>query len=233
MSSNKQIPDFTSLVSHQLRTPFATINWHAEMLLSGRLGAMNPKQAKYIREIYRASRRMLDMVNTVLSISRIEKGVPAGEFGPTDISALAEAIFRERRFEIKEKNLIVRKSFEKIPKIHADPNQINMIVQNLLSNAIKYTPAGGRIAFAIKREVQQGVAGVSISMADSGIGIPKSAEKNIFGKFFRAKNARAQEAEGSGLGLYILKSVIEEMHGRIWFTSEEGKGTTFFVFLPT
>lgn len=227
--ADKAKTEFASLVSHQLRTPFSTINWYVELLLSKDVGSLNEKQMDYLQEIYKASKRMVALINVLLSVSRIEMGISSVEEKPTDIVSLAEVILNEVEPEIQEKKLKIEKTFDKnIPQILADSKQLTMIFQNLLANAIKYSLKGGRISLKIGFKGKE----IMISVADSGIGIPKTAQSKIFSRFFRAENAKAQEAEGAGLGLYLLKAIIDLMGGKIWFKSQENKGTTFYVTFP-
>lgn len=227
--SDKAKSEFASLVSHQLRTPFATINWYIELLLSEDAGKLNAKQKQYLEEAYHASKRMVNLVNVLLSISRIEMGTTIVEAKPTDIVSSAEIILKENKLEIQNKKLKVSTTYGKnIPTVLVDPKQLSMVFQNLLGNAIKYTPAGGKIFIKIELKGKE----IVIAIKDTGIGIPKSAQPNIFGRFFRADNAKESEPEGAGLGLYILKSIVDQMKGKIWFESQENKGTTFFVTFP-
>lgn len=228
-AADKAKTEFASLVSHQLRTPFSTINWYVELLLAGDVGPLNKKQIQYLEEVYQASQRMVNLINVLLSISRIEMGISMDETEPVNPVALAEVILAERRLETRQKRLKIDTAYaQNVPEIQADPKHITMIFQNLLSNAIKYTPAGGTIKLGVR--VQD--ADLLISVVDTGMGIPEAAKAKVFTRFFRADNAQAHEAEGVGLGLYILKAIIDEMGGRIWFNSTEGRGTSFYVSIP-
>ncbi len=229
-AADKVKTEFASLVSHQLRTPFSTINWYIELLLSGDAGKLSPKQTDYLNEVYQASKRMVDLDNLLLNSSRIEMGLSTGDTEQVNIVSLAEVILKERRLESRQKKLTIRKKFDKnIPLIRADSKQLFMIFQNLLSNAIKYTPQGGKITLGIacKKSI------VSITVADTGIGIPEGDQSKIFSRFFRAENAKAEQQEGvGGLGLYILKAIVDQMDGKIWFESQEHRGTTFHITFP-
>lgn len=228
-AADKAKTEFASLVSHQLRTPFSTINWYVELLLAGDVGKLNKKQTAYLEEVYRASQRMVNLVNVLLSISRIEMGISTDEPTRVDVVSLANVILRESQLEMKKKKLTISKQFdEDIPEFFADSKQIAMIFQNLLSNAIKYTPKGGDIGLKVTIKNDH----LLVSVSDTGMGIPKNAESKMFSRFFRANNAMENESEGTGLGLYILKSIIDKMKGKIWFESRETKGTTFYVTLP-
>jgi len=227
--SDKAKTEFASLVSHQLRTPFATINWYVELLLAKDIGPLNQKQEDYLREVYKASKRMVALVNVLLSVSRIEMGTLDIDKKMIDITCLAETIIDEEKLSIKEKSLKISKRIAKnIPKILADPKQLTIVFQNLLSNAIKYSPKRGKISLKIEHEDKN----IKITVTDSGIGIPKADRPKIFDRFFRADNAKEIEPDGVGLGLYISKAVIEMMGGKIWFKSQVKKGTVFYITIP-
>lgn len=228
-AADKAKTEFASLVSHQLRTPFATINWYVELLLSKDIGPLNEKQTEYLQEVYKASKRMVALVNVLLSVSRIEMGITEIEKKLIDVVTLAKTIVNEEKPKIQEKRLKIKESYdENIPKILADSKQLTIIFQNLLCNAIKYSAQGGKISLKIRRKGKD----IIIIVTDFGLGIPEAAKPKIFYRFFRADNAKAQEPEGVGLGLYILKAVIEMMNGKVWFKSKENKGTTFYVTIP-
>lgn len=227
--ADKAKTEFASLVSHQLRTPFATINWYVELLLAQDIGSLNEKQIKYLQEVYKASQRMIALVNVLLSVSRIQMGKTEIDKKMIDIVSLAKEIVSEEKPQIKDKSLKMEEIYDKnIPKILADFKQITIVFQNLLSNAIKYSPIGGKISLKIGRKGDD----IIIIVSDRGIGIPEVAQPKIFTRFFRADNAKAQEPEGVGLGLYILKAIIDLMDGKVWFKSQENKGTTFYVAIP-
>lgn len=226
---DKSKTEFVSLASHQLRTPLSAIRWYSEMLASEKLGVLNSQQKEYLQEIYQSNRRMIDLVNALLNVSRIDMGTFAIEPVPTDIQEIAESVLRELYVKIQESSLNVTASYEEnFPKVNVDPKLMRVIIQNLLSNAMKYTKKGGSIAFSLTKDAQN----LLIKVSDTGVGIPKAVQDKIFVKLFRADNARVVESEGTGLGLYIIKSIIERGGGRTWFESEENKGTTFFVELP-
>jgi signal transduction histidine kinase len=125
--------------------------------------------------------------------------------------------------------LEIKKNFEaNLPKIKADQELISIVFQNLFSNSLKYTPPGGSIAIGMKRHASH----VLIEISDSGYGIPEKQKSRIFTKMFRADNIRSKETDGTGLGLYIVRAIVKQHGGRVWFESEENKGTKFYVSLP-
>ena len=221
--------EFVSLASHQLKTPLSAINWYSEMVLEEEVGPLNEKQKEYLKNLYDANRRMVELVNSLLNVSRIDLGAFAVEPAPTDFSAVADEVLTELKPQIGLKKLRLDKEYDKqVPSINADPKLLRIIFQNLLSNAVKYTAPNGVIGLALKKEGDN----VLIRVTDTGYGIPAADQGKIFTKLFRADNVRDKEAEGTGLGLYIVKAVVEAGGGRIWFDSLEGRGTSFFITLP-
>jgi len=226
---DKAKTEFVSLASHQLRTPLSSINWYTEMMLSGDAGKINKEQKEYLEEVYAGSKRMVNLVNALLNVSRIELGTFAVDPESVDFRKVAKSVLSELSPEISRKGIKVSaKIEEKLPFITADPKLVRIIFQNLLSNAIKYTKEKGSVNLALKK----GKKDILLKVSDSGIGIPAGQQKNIFTKLFRADNARVGDTEGTGLGLYIVKAIIDHSGGEIKFFSEEGKGTTFNVRIP-
>lgn len=221
--------EFVSLASHQLRTPPTIINWHTEFLLSESLGKFNDKQKEYLRDIYNANRRMIELINALLNVSRIELGTFILEQKPTNLIEIIRLNLSDLVEQIKEKKLQIIENYEEsLPIINSDPNIIGIIFQNLIDNAVKYTQPGGKIEITIKKQASNFL----IKISDSGCGIPKNIQGRMFSKFFRADNAKEIDPNGNGLGLYIVKAVLEQAGGKISFESEENKGTTFYIILP-
>ena len=229
---DKAKTEFVSLASHQLRTPLSTVNWYAEMLLAGDMGKLNEGQKKYLDEVYHSNQRMVTLVNALLDVSRIELGTFVVEPEPTNVVELARSVMNEQKPQIDKKKIMLFPVFEKnIPSIQADPKLLRMVMQNLLSNAVKYTSEGGKVDISLS--LDKGRENIKIQISDTGYGIPKNQQDKIFTKLFRADNVRDKDTGGTGLGLYIVKSVVENFGGKIWFESQENKGTTFFVTLPS
>lgn len=238
---DKAKTEFVSLASHQLRTPLSTINWYTEMLLAGDAGEINENQKKYLDEIYTGNQRMVDLVNSLLNVSRLELGTFVIEPELVDIVELGDSITKEVKPLVDKRKQILEYTHDNdISKILIDSKLLRIVFQNLLSNSIKYTPEEGRIKFDI-HNIKKGnaIAGVNInedslliSVADNGYGISNNQHDKIFSKLFRADNIRDKDTEGTGLGLYIIKTIIDNSGGQIWFESEEDKGTTFYVVIP-
>lgn len=226
---DKAKTEFVSLASHQLRTPLSSINWYAEMLLAGDAGKINSNQKNYLQEIYYGNQRMIELVNSLLNVSRLEMGTFLVEPTKTNILKMADEVIKELTPRSLEKDIKIKKDYDKtLPEINVDPKLMRIIFQNLLSNSIKYTPAKGKVELKINQDAQN----LNIAVTDNGMGIPESQKTNIFSKFFRADNVRQTETEGTGLGLYLVKSIIEHSEGKVSFQSIENKETTFFVSLP-
>lgn len=226
---DKAKTEFVSLASHQLRTPLSTVSWYAEMLLAGDAGRLTDKGKKYLEEIYRSNRRMVGLVNALLSVSRIELGTFAIEPELVSLKEITEMCVKEMESEILKKELKLTIKYDpSLPKILADPKLLGMVCNNILGNSVKYTPVGGQVKLA----VDKGESDIMITVSDTGLGIPKEAQSRIFEKLFRADNAREVDPDGTGLGLYIAKAILDHSGGRIWFESTENKGTTFYVAVP-
>ncbi|MBI2475073.1 PAS domain S-box protein [Candidatus Uhrbacteria bacterium] len=226
---DKAKTEFVSLASHQLRTPLTSINWFIEMLMSGNAGKMTTKQLLYLKDVYSSSKRMSELINSLLNVSRIELGVFISEPIISDLRKIADTAIDELKQSIINKKQTLKTSFDpNLPMIKVDPKLTIMIFQNILSNATKYTPKNGAISFDVKKNGKNAL----IIISDNGIGIPKTQHSKIFTKMFRADNARKIDTDGSGLGLYLVKGILDQTGGTIRFESEEGKGTTFFVTIP-
>lgn len=226
---DKMKNEFISLASHQLRTPLAAIKWYTEMLLKGDAGNLLPEQAKYGETIYSSTQRMIDLVNLLLNISRIESGRINVEPLPTDLKKLVDEVVQEVRIRYADKKQTFSVKFpDTLPMITIDPRLIRQVYVNLLTNASKYTPEKGEI----KIELSKGNTDIISEISDNGYGIPDADQEKLFGKFFRGLKTVTRENEGTGLGLYLVKDIVDVSHGKIWFKSKEGKGTTFWVSLP-
>lgn len=221
--------NFIAIASHQLRTPITSIKWIAELLLSGDLGILNKEQADLVGDLSVSARRMIQLVNSLLNIARIESEDLNVNSEAVNLRKVYDSIVRE--FEVSAKSKKLKFTFINetgMSDFKSDYNLFYEILKNLLSNSIKYTLEGGSI------ETRLSVKGDSIICAvkDTGIGIPKNQQDQIFSKLFRADNAVKVSTDGTGLGMYIIKNLADLLGGKVWFESEENKGTTVYVSLP-
>jgi len=222
--------DFVTLSSHQLRTPLSAVKWFTEILLTERFGKMNKKQLDYLKEIHRSNERAIALVNDLLQVSRVEEGKLHMDYTKIDMPRLIEEVIDANKSSLQSDNITY--NFEiingPIPPVTGDKIKIRRVIQNVFSNAVKYTQKHGRIDMALKRHEKN----VVFSVKDSGVGIPADQQEHIFEKFFRGSNAARIQTDGTGLGLYIARSLIEAHGGKIWFESQEGQGSTFYFSLP-
>jgi len=220
--------EFVSLVSHQLRTPLTSMRLFIEMLLDKEVGPLNEKQHEYLRMVEISTERMIDLVSDFLNTSRLELGQLEVKPQPAHIEDIvANSVDQLKALASQEMITITFKKPE-LPKVPIESNLYAQIVNNLLSNAIHYTPEGG----AIHVNLEKNESGYQLDVADSGIGIPDEARPELFKRFYRADNAKHVIGEGSGLGLYLVKRIIDTCGGRVWYESAQGKGTIFHVIIP-
>jgi signal transduction histidine kinase len=219
--------DFVSFVTHQLRTPLAGIKWMLE--LAAEDPALPADAASYVEDAREAAQRLIDLVNDLLDISRLERGRLTVEPVPVRLGDLTQSVLDETALILRDKGHVVSVSGgDAVPAVLADVQLLRQVVLNLTSNAIKYTPAGGAIAIAMRPEAGR----VTWAITDNGIGIPGASRARLFEKFYRADNAAAVETEGTGLGLYLVRLILEHLGGHIQCESTEGQGSTFTLTLP-
>lgn len=237
---DKAKSEFVSVASHQLRTPLSIINWYLELLESGDSGTLEPEQRIFVDEIAKSSKRMVMLVNTLLDVSRLELGSLKLDNRLTDVSVVITRALNELQYKVEEQKLSVTTDFAELPKVLLDEKHFESVVQGIFANALKYTPEGGSVRLrTVLVKTGQKFGGrklsqtsVAVEVSDTGFGIPKQQQDKIFDKFFRADNVLDKDEPGTGLGLYIAKSVIEAMGGSIWFSSQEGEGSTFYMTVP-
>lgn len=226
--------ELISLASHQLRTPLSAINWYAEALIKEDLGKLNAGQKKYLKEIFSANQKMIELVYDFLNVSRVELGTFSIKLDTTNLEEITQSVLKELQPLIKNKKLSVKEHYDKeVQSLQSDKKIVRLIVQNLVTNAVKYSDFKGKISINMelkKKKSAQPIIYMTIS--DNGFGIPKHQQKKIFTKLFRADNVAKLDTHGSGLGLYLVKSFVEFCKGKITFTSSLNKGTTFYVSLP-
>jgi signal transduction histidine kinase len=220
--------EFVALASHQMRSPLSVITLSTELLRS--LGAAHtPEEEEIVKNIEHEVVKMSSLVDSILNVSRIELGILVVRPEEIDLMAWAAAQLEMMELKAQQKKITLQGVY--LPSelvVPIDPLLMQVVFQNLLANAIKYTAERGSITLTIERQAER----ILISIADTGHGIPDEERRHIFRKLYRASNAASLDPHGTGLGLYIVKSIITATNGSIWFESEEGVGTTFLVALP-
>ncbi len=227
--ANRLKSEFVSIVSHQLRAPLSNLRWSIELLMSGRLGTIEEPQLEYFRILKENSGRMRELVNDLLVVSRIEQGRLPSQKVKVSVNDLVKGLIVNLEPFAKATNVeITLEAEENLPKVFIDPSQLKLIVENFLDNAIRYIKDRGKVEVKLKKQGSS----IYLEVKDDGVGIPYYDQKYIFQKFFRARNILRYQTQGTGLGLYIAKSIIDQAKGKIGFKSQEDKGTTFWFTLP-
>lgn len=227
--ANRMKSEFISIVSHQLRSPLSNLKWAIELLMSGRLGKIEEKQTEYFRILKENSGRMGELVSDLLIVSRIETARLPLRKDEFSLENLIRELIKEFESFARASNVEIEfKSEANLPKILADPSRIRLVIENLLDNAIRYVKDSGKVKMLLEKRAQN----LYFEIKDNGVGIPKEDQKYIFQKFFRSENVLKYQTQGSGLGLYISKAIIERSAGKIGFKSQEGVGSTFWFTLP-
>jgi len=221
--------EFINIVSHQLRSPLTNIKWTFEVLTSKGLEVSSLKQEEYFINVKENIARMVELIDDLLIVSKIEEGiftVHKKEVWLEDL--VGDMVSRYKVFADASHIDLIFKPDNNLHKVLADSSLLKLVIENLIDNAIRYTKGGGRVEIKYEKKSKE----VLFSIADKGVGIPEKEQKFIFRKFFRAENVLKERTRGSGLGLYVCKSIIIKSGGKMWFTSQEGKGTTFYFTLP-
>lgn len=221
--------NFLSMASHELNSPLAAIKGYLSMMLEEHIGgSLNKKQTEYLGMVYTSAKRLAHLVKDLLNVSRIEQGRIHLVLGECNINEIINQAVAEISPNIKEANhKLVVSLDEDLPRTWCDIDRIDEVIVNLLSNAVKYTNPGGRIEISSQKTMDN----ILVTVKDNGLGIPKGSLNKIFGKFEQGDMNRDQR-KGTGLGLYIVKNLIELHKGRIWVESNEGKGSAFYFTLP-
>lgn len=226
----KDIIDNVAFIVHKLKTPTSSIKIALEMLLEGDFGELNEEQKKVIKRTYQRNNTLISFINDLLNLDKIESKSLAHNLKRVDFEELIKSVIDCEQEEIKKRGIkiIIEKPAKKMPLMKFDKEKVFLAIQNIFNNAVKYSKIGGEIIISFSSKGKN----LEIKIKDFGIGIPNNEKDKLFTKFFRCKNAIEVESIGSGLGLYIAKDIIEGHQGKIWFESEENKGSIFFVSLP-
>jgi signal transduction histidine kinase len=220
--------DFVANVSHELKTPLALIRLFAETLELGRVQSAE-KATQYYRVINKESQRLTQLINNILDFSRIEAGRKEYRFAPTDVGRIVSEVVDAYRFQIEQQGFALEVDVpEGLPEIQVDKEAVGQALINLVNNAIKYSPDDKQVAIAVREEGGK----LLLSVVDHGIGIAKNEQKRIFEKFYRAENSLVHDTKGSGLGLALVRHIMDAHGGSVEVESAPGKGSTFTLALP-
>ena len=219
--------EFLANMSHELRTPLNAILGFSGLLSEQLAGSMNDKQRKFLRNIHEAGEHLLDLINDVLDLSRVEAGKLELRPEILTLEVLLEPVAAAGRTAAQDRGVLFEMETSDGAPLFLDPTRVRQVLFNLVSNAVKFTPGGGRVSLVSTIEGRE----LHFDVVDTGIGIPEGVRDRVFGVFERFHEDRAN-ANGTGLGLALTRSLVEQMKGSIGFDSKEGKGTTFHVRLP-
>lgn len=224
--------EFVSVASHQLKTPLTGIKWFMELLLEGKAGDLNDKQKGYVNHAYASNERLIKLVADLLDVSRIEAGIGFElKKSTVDITKIIDQIIEERTSLMDDRKIqiIGGKGISKAIKLYVDKNKVKQVFYNLITNAVYFSGVGGKIEINCRKASGKMI----FSVKDHGKGIPVKYQKKIFDKFFSVGEVIGESMTGgTGLGLYIAKTIVEAHKGEIWLKSKLGKGSTFYFSLP-
>lgn len=221
---------FIDIASHQLRSPLSNLKWITEMIESERVGELEEDQMEYFRMAKENVGRMQKLLSDLVTVSRIQDEKLAFQPEELFLKETTRKVLSEFKFLSGAEDVEINVNAEDdLPEVFVDRNQIKMVIENLLDNAIRYTDGEGKVEISI---IQKGNK-VQFEIKDNGIGISEEDQDYVFKKFFRGKDAAEHQVRGTGLSLYIAKTIVEQSGGEIWFESEQGRGSTFWFTLPT
>jgi signal transduction histidine kinase/GGDEF domain-containing protein len=224
--------EFVSVASHEFRTPLAAIKNAVQLILTGKTGAINETQVKFLSMAERNINRLMNILNDLLSLSRIESGKMTLKFENLDLRGLIEFIHSSFKPQTDGKSIHLRMELPpEVPAINGDREKLEQVLTNLVGNALKFTPEGGEIVISAKPDDGNG-SRMAISVKDTGAGIPSDQLDRIFEKFHQVEGSLQRSVGGAGLGLAITKGLVEAHQGKIFVESEVGKGSTFTFTLP-
>jgi signal transduction histidine kinase len=231
--ANRLKTEFVSIVTHQLRSPLTSLSWAIEALISGEFGKVDEKQLEYLKILKENNGRMGELIRDLITVTKVEDGSQFQNKEPISLETVTkDLVFKFQPF-IEASNIDLKiRADNNLPKVLTVGNQIKIVIENLIDNAIRYAKPKDGTKGLIEISLQKKEKNIQLEIKDNGIGIPKEDQKFIFQKFFRSQNVRETQPYGSGLGLFITKSIIARLGGKIGFKSEEGKGTTFWFILP-
>ncbi len=223
---DKMKSEFITIASHQLRTPLTSIRWVIELFLKKE--KLSKQGKEYLNDVHTSAQRLSDLVDILLNVSRIEEGGVGISPRPLELVSFINGYLGEIKPLSDKKNISIKFKHPKKLEILTDESTLRNIIQSLISNAMEYTPKDGKVDINLVKNEHE----FYLKISDTGIGIPKDEQEHIAQKFTRGSNAMLVKTDGTGMGLYIAYRAVELLGGKIWFESEEKKGTTFSITLP-
>ena len=220
--------DFVASVSHELRTPLTSIRGYLDLVLDGEAGPLTSEQEQYLTVVERNSKRLLALVGDLLVVAQHDSGALSIDLRPGDLRALASDAVSSAAPIAEERGLGLAIIAQEVPEFEFDPARIGQVLDNLISNALKFTAAGGSVEVRVTCEAERAV----VEVADSGMGMSDAEQERLFERFYRTESSATKATPGTGLGLWISKTIIEAHRGEIGVESATGRGTTFRIELP-
>lgn len=232
-SLEKAQAEFVATASHELRSPITAIVGYLSMLKNGDAGPIaNSQQALFMEKAYLNAKRMVGLIENLLLTTRMEAKQIRYEQKPIKLRELIESVIGDVSFKAIEKGIAINCNYRHCGTVLADQDGLRQVITNLLNNGINYTKPNGKVTISFQKILDKNKSRQIIKITDNGVGIAKQDYKKIFAKFSRIENSQSINAGGTGLGLYITKSIVEELNGKIWLRSKLGQGSTFYVSLP-
>jgi len=220
--------EFVNMVAHELRSPLVSIRQLQSVLLEGMAGPLQDKQSDFVSRGIKRIDALLDLINDLLSVARLEAGRLVQQQGQVDVSEIIAETMALMEPRARQQGITLTFSCENAPAIFADPKNVEKVISNLVSNAINYSPGGGKVSVSARR-----TGGfLEIAVADTGVGMAPEELSKIFEKFYRVKHPKTRHVTGTGLGLSLVKGIVESYDGRIEVESAPGQGSTFRVYFP-
>lgn len=231
--ANRLKSEFVSIVTHQLRSPLTSLSWAIEALISGEFGKVEEKQLEYLGILKENNSRMAELIRDLITVTKVEDGSQFLKKESVSLEAITkDMIFKFQPF-FQASGLELKLTAEtNLPQVTTVVNQIKVVIENLIDNAIRYAKPKGDTKGLIEISITKKEKNIYFEIKDNGIGIPEEDQRFIFQKFFRSGNVKKIQPYGSGLGLFITKSIIAKLGGKVGLKSDEGKGTTFWFTLP-
>ncbi|PIZ72228.1 MAG: hypothetical protein COY11_00400 [Candidatus Portnoybacteria bacterium CG_4_10_14_0_2_um_filter_44_20] len=227
--ANRMKSEFVSITSHQLRTPLSAVKWSLNLLMDERWQKLDQKQKEYFEIMKTSNNRMIRLVNDLLDVSRIEQGRLDMRPGKFSLDDMIRDLIAEITPIARDGGVSLGFEVEGgVPEGWADAERVRLALQNLVDNAVKYSNDGG----AVKIKLGRFGNFLKCEVHDNGVGIPEHQKADVFQKFFRSDNVRKYQTEGTGLGLFIAKGIVDALGGKIGFSSKENQGSDFWFTIP-